>query len=122
MAKIALLRELARTLRSVEPDAFDMGDWIKGPSTNPQDCGTVACIAGWATTIPEAGLVITNRGDLRYKGRDICGIRAFAYAFGIPLKDAYDLCTCDACHQTPGAAADAVDALADQYEQEENPF
>lgn len=51
-----LLIALRDKLRSLPPELFDINQWRS-------DCGTVACAAGWACTMPEfnrAGLHMTG--------------------------------------------------------------
>lgn len=38
----------------VPPKNFDMQDWVNGADVPSTKCGTSACIAGWATTLPFA--------------------------------------------------------------------
>lgn len=50
--KRRLLR-LAKLLDTVPRERFSMSGWSNGPITKKRPCGTTACAAGWATTIPE---------------------------------------------------------------------
>lgn len=59
---------LKRILKKVPAKKFDMGWWSEGfnPS-KPNECGTSACAAGWATTSPwfrRRGLILNARGVL----------------------------------------------------------
>lgn len=60
------LRVLSKFLRefNTEEHKFEMNHWgIKEPDTELYACGTAACAAGWATTIPEfkaEGLKLVN--------------------------------------------------------------
>jgi hypothetical protein len=61
------LLKLAKFLRTVKPERFDMGTWVGGDWDGKPDlsCGTRACAMGWATTIPEfraLGLRLGRRG------------------------------------------------------------
>lgn len=96
------LLKLVELLRALSPKKFYFGRWIGEQSknnylpptytgeTDPNTCGTTACAAGWATTIPsirKAGLRIHD-GEIifgRIFGRagslGSRGIRAAALAF-----------------------------------------
>lgn len=49
------LLTLAAFLDSLPPERFDFGHWVgdKWEGRPDLSCGTTACAAGWATTIPE---------------------------------------------------------------------
>lgn len=50
----AMLEELATLLEELPPERFDYFVWVGATWQGQRDlsCGTVACAAGWATTLP----------------------------------------------------------------------
>jgi hypothetical protein len=93
------LAKLSKFLRTKVPtDRFDYGHWVGAHWKGKADlsCGTSACAAGWATTIPEF-----RRRGLRlecddYGGRIVfydgyvyrSGISAVVRFFGLDFEDA----------------------------------
>ena len=84
------LLTLAAFLDSLKPKQFNIGTWRED-----EDCGTVACAVGWATTIPEfqaAGLSWDERyGTPRY--RRSMDFRSSELFFGLGHSDAVALFT-----------------------------
>jgi hypothetical protein len=105
-----------------DSDNFYMGSWIgwkdvlreaTSSPTNASMCYTVACIAGWATSVIPEELVIYD--GLPYNEvTESIGYTAFAQAFGLDLDKAEALCQPDAEHRTSTQAAAAVLKLAKQ--------
>jgi len=54
-------------------------------------CGTVACIAGWATVSHPRRLVLSANGLVKTRDRRREGHEAFASAFGLSEEDAYNI-------------------------------
>jgi len=105
------LLRLAALLRDLPPKDFNQGQWYgsdRDPDVRKAKCDMVCCLGGWATTIhPDLifgpdGLYFQNtRAHL-----------AFAVAFGLDEDVARALTDGDAPHQTPKAAARAVENVA----------
>lgn len=137
------LRALASFLRGVPNRKWDFSAWARseryavGPDLLPvklslHKCTTVACAAGWATTIPlfrRAGLRLDNDnipivrdGMYRFKGSD-----AMAEVLGITLHEASDaFCRAETYGFASGLhgrvtapmVARHLEGLADRYEPE----
>lgn len=60
--------KLVHQLESIPRGQFDMRDWIKG-------CGTVACVAGWATLIADGEEA--NGGWAEKRGRELLELNAW---------------------------------------------
>lgn len=112
------LFRLADLLRTVDPDDFYMGAWIRERTRGQKkaECGTVCCVGGWATAIhPKLELgpnnIVYKPNPTNRKGQ-LYGCDAFAKAFDLDFDDALDLVDADASHQTPKKAAIAVEKAA----------
>jgi hypothetical protein len=106
------LLRLAGLLRSLPPEQVDMNH-VAYEST----CGTVCCIAGWATRVhPDLTLGPPNDGGdryLRHKGKENLSYHdCFAEAFGLDMDTAVELTRANAPHRTPAACALAVERVA----------
>ncbi|RQR63872.1 hypothetical protein [Burkholderia sp. Bp8998] len=87
---IERLKMLSNMLRTVNPNHFDLGDWVDSPwstrealaipsSGLPQrivECGTTACAVGWACTTPEF-----QAQGLSYKWDEVCYSSALSPTF-----------------------------------------
>lgn len=111
-----LLVKLADYMRALKPSKFDFSSWWDGhePKNGKPACGTVACIAGHAPSIPEfyeKGLRLIHGGALalRRGGRNISyGANAMAAVLGIPEQDAIELFVHGSVG-TPAQAAKRID-------------
>lgn len=122
------LFRLADLLRELPPKEFNMELWIskfkgmdnvflsKGMANKfnvkkPQPgCGTVCCIAGWATAI-HPDLVI-KEAQVKNTRTGKKGEIGFGQAFGITLDESTKLTKWDAPHKSHIQAAAAVERLA----------
>lgn len=79
------LRRLVEGLKTLKPCELRMHNWSnrQDETTDPYDCGTVACAAGWTPRfLPE--LVKWNRyDDLNVKGRNLYPMTAMMSLFGL---------------------------------------
>lgn len=117
------IRRLAARLR--EPDAaahFDLSDWISvqddgidmtlGQAIN--NCGTVACIAGWACVLANPELSVSDADEpagfnIMDTARDFLGLDPFeAHSLFVPTGHVYAA--------TAAQAADVLDHLAETGE------
>jgi hypothetical protein len=93
----ARLLKLAKFLDSVQQKHFNMGWW--GYAIDAE-CGTVACAAGYATTIPEfqaEGLTAPDAPcTLQPAYGEFCGFHALGAFFGLTMPEAMNifLATC----------------------------
>lgn len=103
---LAMLRELANLLDKLPEYRFDYGTWAgKDWAGDPElSCGTIACAAGWATTLSSfraRGLRLARvsawgsdpvpilmDGSLMEWGDPPTGVSALAGALEIPFTDA----------------------------------
>lgn len=118
----AMLTELVELLDTLPPERFDYNVWVGRDWKGAPDlsCGTTACAAGWATTLPSfqsTGLRLRGRtvvcGDVGVLDGD--GVDAMAEALGISVGDAEFLFSPDVDRygrQSPGADASAVEVAA----------
>lgn len=124
--RIQRLLDLAHVLRTrATTETFDMGTFFWDPARGeafykPGDCGTYACIAGWATVSnPDLELGYDGTGTVVHKTIKSKGSRAFRDAFGLTDQEARRLVF--EWPDRPGmdhdniAAADRVEALAKEY-------
>jgi hypothetical protein len=92
-----------------EPSQFDMRDWRR----SSPECGTVACIAGWACAIADAeeGIVPTDYHQIESRAEILLGERAIALFYASCWPD--DLCFAeeDASVRSPEYAAVAAQAI-----------
>lgn len=94
------LRILADFMKTVPEKRFNIESWTTGefcgkdkePKHN--ECGTAACVGGWAGTIPQfkrAGLTLTNTGDdvgsLEPAFENVEGFEALEQFFGLENID-----------------------------------
>ena len=91
----SMLLELAALLDDLTPDRFDYSEWVGEDWQGDPDlsCGTVACAAGHATTLPSyraRGLTLQRYGGpvVKVEGRTLNGTRAMAHVLGIADDDA----------------------------------
>ena len=124
----AMLLELADLLDSLPPGRFDYSHWVSSNWEGAEDlsCGTTACAAGWATTLPSfraKGLQLYRftRGtvaEVRQVDDDgfehARAFEALANVLDIGLVDAYELFspgeTCSKLGLTsPAAEAEAIE-------------
>lgn len=117
------LLELAELVRTLEPSNFSMANWCRWKDSKnynnlpkkPTQCKTTACIGGWATWI-HPDLYLSKDGDLCHTNddekNDTYVVHPFAKAFHLTEKVADDLTYYKAPHQTPKAAAKAVEKVA----------
>ncbi len=108
------LLALARLLRRVPVEKFDMGVWVdkqkRGAKKPLLSCGTVCCLGGWATNVhPELELVA---GAVYCTRTNKHGANAVADAFGLDTSTAFSLVLSNAPHQTTTKAAAAVEKVA----------
>lgn len=111
---------LARLLRRVPSEKFDMGLWAsnykRGVKKPLLSCGTVCCLGGWATNVhPDLELM---GGGVHNTRTDNHGSTAVAEAFGLSPDTAYSLVVGSAPHQTPTKAAAAVEKVAVAFAKE----
>ena len=99
---------------------FDMTRWAGQIRNKQPTCGTAACAAGWATTIPsfrKAGLYLTVWGpayqDLNTRSSDgsTNGYNALARFFGISYDDASELFDPSKYHDNHVEPEDVVERL-----------
>ncbi|MBF3563881.1 hypothetical protein ISF73_11190 [Burkholderia pseudomallei] len=78
---IERLKMLSSMLKTVNPNHFDLGDWVDSPWSTREaiaipnddlrqrivDCGTTACAVGWACMMPEF-----QAQGLNYKWDTVC--------------------------------------------------
>ena len=89
-----LLLELADFLKELPPERFDYESWVGRDWQGAPDlsCGTTACAAGWATTLPsfqKLGLQLVRSGEystVAYQGYR--GAWAMANLLGIAFDEA----------------------------------
>lgn len=111
------LLTLAKFLRSVPEDKFDMSVWSADPAPPTIGCGYAGCAMGYACGMPEfqqLGLECTPTGTPRF------GV-AHAYSaaadfFGITYMDATQLFNpndylCASARITPAMVADRIEKL-----------
>lgn len=121
------LLRLAHFIRGLGRKDFDMLTWKEAKLEKDEllvhkasraiHCKMVCCIGGWATLFhPE---LIINHSGLVHKGTKKRGFDAFASAFGMNNPDAISLTRGEAPHQTPKAAATAIEKVAKEYATEE---
>lgn len=91
-----------------------MDSWVGGDMTkqsNPKPgCGMVGCVGGWATVVHSD--LFLHQGEVRNAETESFGFVAFAEAFDLYRDTAAALTYSDAPHQTPKAAARAVERVA----------
>src|SRR5262245_9048968 len=110
----SMLNELADFLDRLPAQRFDYSKWVGSSWAGASDlsCGTTACAAGWATTLPsfkEAGLKLESysyfdNGGIVTHGDEV-GTVAVADALGITHNDAVFLFTPSAFHESSRALA-----------------
>ena len=61
-----LLERVAQQIEA-HPETFDMQDW---------DCGTTACIAGWAARLSGKSMLGMDKGDAYWVGVELIGLDA----------------------------------------------
>lgn len=94
-----LLRKAYAIIAGIPEHRFDLVDFVSSGTPNPNDCGTIACAAGWLAMHPDfcaLGLTLTP-GLLRYVpalvGREndprAQGYPALADVFGLSDDLAY---------------------------------
>lgn len=101
------LLDLAKRLREVPPDRFDIRVW---------ECGTKACVLGWCCRwYPDEWTIVYNHPVKTVMHRGRYGFSAAAEYFDITLNMAKCLFTADAypvgTPLTPTFVADTIDAL-----------
>jgi hypothetical protein len=116
---------LAAKLRTVPRKRFDMGTFNGYGLFKEDACGTVACAAGWATTIPafrKVGLrfggapdcaLIVFRGHERNGGTYV----ALSAFFEIALDETFVLFSPDEGHETPKQVARNIERFVHQRQQ-----
>ncbi len=105
--KKARLLKLADLLDTVSRTRFNMADFGDASIEDKKKCGTTACAAGWACTIPSfkrAGLKRNSFGIPQYKD---CGgpFASLSEFFDIPYDDALYLFDLHKGHETPKQVA-----------------
>jgi hypothetical protein len=116
------LRRLAAHLQTVEQCGTVDGTFNQRYWVHP--CGSPACIAGYATeVVGELDIATDFRvvrdspwEDIQNRRTWSTGTEAFRDAFGITTDEANGLVSSTAEHQTPAAAARAVERVATRYE------
>jgi len=108
----SLLTELADFLDTLPPERFDYGHWVGSDWKGESDlsCGTTACAAGWATTLPsfrERGLRLGPKHHM-VATKDELGSAAIAQVLGIDVTDARYLFL-------PGTGLDPTDDRPSEY-------
>lgn len=112
----AMLLELADFLDTLPEHRFDYRSWVGWDWEGAEDlsCGTTACAAGWATTLPSfraRGLRLYLdssgpwRGIPRVEGSELDGEEAMAEVLGISEVDAGYLFIPDYRHPEWGVGA-----------------
>lgn len=124
-ANINRLLRLAQFLRDEVGKDFHMGAWAemkKGDglcsvsAKSAAHCKMVCCLGGWATKFhPD---LVLREGTLFNTQTRVFSVHAFAEAFNLYYDVACDLTDIYAPHQTPKAAAKAIEKVAKQMADE----
>ncbi len=115
------LLALARLLRGLPAKQFDMGFWVFKANRKKkamQSCGTICCVAGWATSVHPDLELLWDAVHNKHTGKT--GADALETAFGIDSKTALFLVDADSPHQKPRQAAAAVEKVAKSFAQQHN--
>jgi hypothetical protein len=93
------LTRLADFLDGLGPDQFSIYSWVHNPGEGekPGGCGTVACAAGWACTLPDFNAVGFDFPVFGYKptyrtpSKLYSGDEALCKFFGLTLEQSGDI-------------------------------